>query len=173
MARATAGLLAAVSPNCASIDRHRAVTSSVSGSRPPPWPRPGPPRDRVAAHVEDLLRPQPVEAALDLCHGTVAADFQQRVANQAGVPDRRDAGLAIGLVLVHGEKLFDRCAGDGALRIALRIAERVEHHDAVGHGGEKLAEAVLRVEPPAHPGDRAVRAPPPRPLWQAPDTPPP
>ena len=126
--------------------------------RPAAGPQIGPPRDPVAAHVEDLLRGEPVEAALGLGRRALAADFQQRVANQAGVPDRRDAGLAIGLVLVHGQKLLDGFARDGALRMVFRIAEHVEHHHAVGHGGENRAQAVLAVEPLGHPGDGAIES---------------
>ena len=54
------------------------------------------------------------------------------------------------------QKLLDGGASDGALRMIFRIAEHVEHHHAVGHGGENRTEAVFAVEPLAHPGHRAV-----------------
>ena len=40
-----------------------------------------------------------------LCLGV--AGFQESVAGKAGVPDRRNAGLAIGLVRLHHQKIFD------------------------------------------------------------------
>ena len=40
--------------------------------------------------------------------------------------------------------------------MAFGIAEHIEHHHAVGHGGENRAEAVLAVEPLGHPGDGAI-----------------
>ena len=86
----------------------------------------------------------------------LAADFQQGMADEPGVPNRRDAGLAIGLVLADGQQLLDRFAGDGALRIGLRIAEHREHHHAVRHCREDRAEPVFTVETLAHPGDGAI-----------------
>ena len=39
-----------------------------------------------------------------------------------------------------------------------RIAQRIEHHHAVGHGRKNRAEPVLAVEPLGHPGHRARRS---------------
>ncbi len=123
---------------------------------PAAGPKIGTPRDPVAAHVENLLRHQPIEAALDLRNRALAAGFEQRVARQAGVPNRRDARLAVCLVLVNGEKLFHRPARDGALRMAFRITQHVEHHHAVRHRRKNRAEPVFAVEPLADPGDGTV-----------------
>ena len=57
---------------------------------------------------------------------------------------------------MHDQQLLDRLSRDGALRMICRIAERVEHHHAVGHRRIDRAEAVLAVEPLADQGDRAV-----------------
>ena len=111
-----------------------------------------PPRDPIALDVEHLIGPQPFEPLHDPPHRLLVAGLQQRVAGEPGVPDRRHAGLAIGLVRMHGQELLDRPAGDRARRIVRRIAERVEHHHAVGHRREDRAETVLAVEPLAHPG---------------------
>ena len=89
--------------------------------------------------------------------GAFAADFQQRVAGKPGVPDRRHAGLAIGLVVMHDQQLFDRSARDGALRMILRDSPSASiHHHAVGHRRKNRAEPVLAVEPLADPGHRAI-----------------
>ncbi len=124
--------------------------------RPSARPHVGPPRHPVALDLEDLLRHQPIETLAGLRDRALAADLEQRVTGEPGVPHRRDAGLAVGLVLVHHQELLDRFAGDRAQRMVFRIAEHVEHHHAVGHGREDRAEPVLAVEPLRHPGHRAI-----------------
>ena len=116
----------------------------------------GPPCDPVAADIEHLLRHQPIEATLDLRDRVLAADLQQSVAGEPGIPDRRDAGLAIRLVLVHGQKLLDRLARDGAMRMIFRIAERVKHHHAIRHRRKNRAEPILAIEVFDRPGDGTV-----------------
>ena len=115
-----------------------------------------PPRDPVAAHVENLHRHQPVEALLGLRGRALAAGFEQRMAGKASVPDRRDARLAIGFLLVHDQELLHRLAGDGALRMIFRIPQHVVHHHAVRHRRKDRAQAVLAVEALADPGDGAI-----------------
>ena len=116
----------------------------------------GPPRDPVAADIEHLLGHKPIEAAFDLRDRVLAADFQQSMTGEPGIPDRRDARLAIGLVLMHHQKLLDRLAGDGAVRMIFRIAEHGEHHHAIRHRRENRAEPILAVEVLDRPGDGAV-----------------
>ncbi len=77
----------------------------------------------------------------------VAAGFDHRVAGQRGVPHRRDAGLAIGLVLANHQKLLKRPPRDRARRIVRRLAERLIHHDGVGHRRINRAQAVFAVQP--------------------------
>ncbi len=112
----------------------------------------GAPRDPVTLHIEDLLGRQPVEALAGRVDSALAADLQQGVAGEPGVPDRRDAGLAVGVMLVHREELLHRLARDRPLRLVLRVAEHVEHHHAVGHGREDRAQTVLAVEAFGDPG---------------------
>ena len=57
---------------------------------------------------------------------------------------------------MHGQKLLDRFARDGALRMAFGIAQHVEHHHAVRHRRKNRAEPVLAVELLADPRDRAI-----------------
>ena len=57
---------------------------------------------------------------------------------------------------MHDEQLLHRLARDGALRMAFRIAEHVEHHHAVGHRRKDRAEAVLAVEALADPRGGAI-----------------
>src|SRR5258708_6565974 len=57
---------------------------------------------------------------------------------------------------MYREQLFDRLARDRALRMMLRITERVEHHDAVRHGWKNRAQAMLAIETLGDPGHRAL-----------------
>ena len=60
----------------------------------------------VALDRQLLQREQPIEPAL--CGRDIAATgFEQRVGSQRGVPDRRNAGLAIGFVVLDDEQLVD------------------------------------------------------------------
>ena len=86
----------------------------------------------------------------------IAAGFQHRVRGQRGVPDRRDAGLAIGLVVLDHQQLVDRPPRDGAVGMVVRIAERVVHHHAVGHRRIDRAEPVFAVQPLLDEVDRGL-----------------
>ena len=68
----------------------------------------GPARRPIAQLLEHLQRPQPVERLPIGFRDLLAADLQQRVQRQRRVPHRREAGLAIGLVLLDDEQLLDR-----------------------------------------------------------------
>src|SRR5258708_13186868 len=57
---------------------------------------------------------------------------------------------------MYREQLFDRLARDRALRMMLRITERVEHHDAVRHGWKNRAQPMLAIETLGDPGHRAL-----------------
>ena len=118
----------------------------------------GPLHRPVALDVQHLLRQQPVEALLGLPSSRFAAGLEQRVAGQRGVPHRRDAGLAIGLVLADHQQLVDAPAGDRARRIVRRLAQRLVHHHGVGHRRIDRAEAVFAVQPLLDEGDRARRS---------------
>ena len=72
------------------------------------------------------------------------------MSGKRGVPDRREAGLAIGLVLADDEQLLDRPARRDETRIVRRIAERVIHQHRVRHGGIDRAKAVLAIEALGH-----------------------
>src|SRR5262249_53931251 len=116
----------------------------------------GPARGPITFHVEDLPWRQPVEAFVDLRNGAIAACLEQAMTGERGVPDRRNARLAIDLVLVHREKLVDGSTRGRALGMMLRITERVEHHHAVRHRRKNRAQTVFAVETLRHPSDRAV-----------------
>ncbi len=70
---------------------------------------------------------------------------------ERGVPHRRDAGLAIGLVVLDHQQQVDRLARDGAGGMVLGIAEDIVHHHRIGHGRIDRAQAVLAVEALGHP----------------------
>src|SRR5207244_13567558 len=106
----------------------------------------GPARGPVAFDVQDLLRQQPFETFAGLVGGAIAADFEQGVTGERGIPNRRDARLAIALVLVHDQELLDRLACDRPLGMVFPIAKRVKHHHAVRHRRENGAETILIVE---------------------------
>ena len=57
----------------------------------------------VSGNIENLARQQPVETAQSTGTGFVVTDFEQRVASEAGVPYRRNAGLAVGLIAANYE----------------------------------------------------------------------
>ena len=69
---------------------------------------------------------------------------------ERGVPDRRQAGLAIGLVLADDQKPLDRLTRRDEIRVVGRVAERVEHQHRVRHGGIDRAEAILAIEALGH-----------------------
>ena len=116
----------------------------------------GPPRDPIAFDIEDLLRRQPLQTFAHLRYGLIAAALEQAVTGERRIPNRRNARLAIGLVLVHDEKLLDGFARDRALGMMLRIAKSVEHHHAVGYRRENRAQTILAVETLRYPRGRAV-----------------
>ena len=98
----------------------------------------------VALDVEDLERLEPVERRPHRLGAGVAAGFEQRVGGERGVPDRRQAGLAIGLVLADDEEPLDRLTRRDEMGMIGRVAERVEHQHRVRHRRIDRAEAVLR-----------------------------
>ena len=67
----------------------------------------GPPLRPVAFHIQDLALNEPVEAARrgGICFG--ATCLQKRVTNETRVPDRRDAGLAIGPAGLQDQQLLE------------------------------------------------------------------
>ena len=117
-------------------------------------PAPGPnirTSDRpVALDVEDLERRQPVERRPHRLAASLATRFQQRMGGERGIPDRRQAGLAIGLVLADNEQLLDRPARRPQMRVVRRITERVIHQDGVRHGGIDRAKAFFAVQALGH-----------------------
>ena len=59
-------------------------------------------------------------------------------------------------MLADHQELLHRQPRDRAVRMILRIAERIEHHHVVGHRGEDRADAVLAIEMLDRKFDRAV-----------------
>ena len=82
------------------------------------------------------------------------AAFQQGVRRQGRVPDRREARLAVGFIVLDHQQLLDRTARGGAIGVLLVTAKRVVHHHRVRHGREDRAQAVLAVQALVHEGDR-------------------
>ncbi len=111
----------------------------------------------VALDVQHLLRQQPVQPLFRRRQRLLAAGFDQGMTGQRGVPHRRNAGLAIGLVLADHQKLVDAPSRDGARRIIRRLAEHLVHHHGVGHRRIDRAEAVFAVQPLLDERDRADR----------------
>ncbi len=66
--------------------------------------------------------------------------------HEAGVPDRGDAGLAIGPAGLQHQQLLERPLGDDEMRVVLGVAQALEHHHGVRDGGIDGAEAVLAVQ---------------------------
>ncbi len=82
----------------------------------------------VTLENELLLRKQPVEALAGVVQRLRPAGLEQRVTGQRGIPDRRYAGLAVGLILSDHQKpvefraLSPRAAGAPAETPALRTS---------------------------------------------------
>src|SRR5262249_21369228 len=126
----------------------------------------GPARGPIAFDVEHLPRRQPVETFVDLRNGTVPPCLEQAMTGERGIPNRRNARLAIGLVLVHREELLDGSTRGRAFGMMLRITERVEHHHAVRHRRKNRAQTIFAVETLRHPSDRAVARALPQATWE-------
>ena len=130
--------------------------------RPPAGRHVRPAHRPVALHVEDLPCRQPVAGCLDrrapagVVQVAAVACFGHRHAGQAGVPDRRDAGLHVGALAVVDDQLADRQPGQRRVRVGRLVAEGGEHHHAVGHGGVDGAQPVLAVQPLGDEGHRLL-----------------
>ncbi|TPV99644.1 MAG: hypothetical protein USCAAHI_00918 [Beijerinckiaceae bacterium] len=74
------------------------------------------------------------------------ASFHQRVRGERRVPHRRDAGLAVSLVLVDNEQLVDRTHHLDHLGVLPSVAQRIEHHRRIRHCGVDRAEPILAVQ---------------------------
>ncbi len=103
----------------------------------------------VAHHVGDLPCRQP---CIGGHHGMVRrrAALGHSVPSQCRIPDRRQAGLAIGAVALDHQQLAHRRPGGRGVRMLRRIAEAVEHHHGIGHGRINAAQPVLAVQPLGH-----------------------
>ena len=112
--------------------------------------------DPIAFYVEDLQWQKPIETLIGFLDRAFVANFEQGMGGKSGVPHRRQAGLAIGFVLLDHQELFDRGARNRRVRMILRISKHVVHHDAVGHGRENRAQSILAVQPLGHELDRLV-----------------
>ena len=102
--------------------------------------------DPVAGQVEHLQGLQPVQSGSGAFDRWLGANLEQRLAHERGVPHRRHAGLAIGFVRLHDQQLLQRGARRHVVGMIVFVAERVVHHDRVGHGGKNRAEPILAVE---------------------------
>ena len=67
----------------------------------------GPLLDPIALHIQNLFRREPIETLARLRGGALAADLEQGVTGETGIPDRRHAGLAKGLLRFHDQELVD------------------------------------------------------------------
>ena len=110
----------------------------------------------VAFHLELLQRLQPAQSAQRGGRCFALLDLQHRLGGKRGVPDRRDAGLAVGFVITDHQQLLDRPAGRRVVGMIRRIAQRVVHHHGIRHRGIDRAKAVLAVQPLRDEGDTAL-----------------
>ena len=102
----------------------------------------GPSHAPVARDVVDLPLDKPGAGAIGL-----DARLGQRVSGQAGVPDRRQAGLAPGAIGLDDQQLAHRAPGGRGGWVIGGIAEGVKHHYAVGDCRVDAAKAVIAVQP--------------------------
>ena len=103
---------------------------------------PGP----VAFEVGDLTLGQPV--ARGGAGGRARSlGFHDGMAGERGVPDRGQARLAVGPVVADHQQLADGAPGGRRVRVVRWVAERVEHHHAVGHRRVDGAEPIVAIQP--------------------------
>ena len=69
------------------------------------------------------------------------------MAGQTGVPNRRQAGLAIRPVFLDHQQLAHTLPGDRRVRMIRRIPECVEHHHAVRHRRVNRPQPIVAVQP--------------------------
>ena len=72
----------------------------------------------VAFHIKNLSWLQPLKALERAFALSLTPNFQQAVGGEPRVPHRRDARLAVNLVLRFKQQLLNGIAGDGAVGIA-------------------------------------------------------
>src|SRR5262249_7972232 len=102
---------------------------------------------------EPLLADKPVEALPRRALRLRRAGFEQGMRDKRRVPDRREAGLAVGaLWILEHEKLLHRLARGDDVGMIRRVAEAVIHHDGIGHGGGGGAAAVRAAQSLPGPG---------------------
>ena len=116
--------------------------------RPSARPQTGTADSPIAGEGGDLFFQQPLAGGLDVPSG-----LDHRMTGEAGVPDGRQAGLAVRAVLCLHQQFPHRPPGDGRVRVVWWITERVEHHHAVGDGGIDAAQSVVAVEAFGDEGD--------------------
>ena len=106
-----------------------------------------PHRGPVARDIENLEVGKPGQGVIRGETVLLTAAFHETVRGEPGVPDRRDAGLAV-LAAVRGlgQQEVERAAGGAARRMIGPVAQGIEGHDHVGHRREDRAQAVLAVE---------------------------
>jgi hypothetical protein len=110
-------------------------------AQPPGLPGP------VAHGLGDLALQQPVGGLVQHRAVRVLAGLEQGMGRQTGIPDRRQAGLAIGDVRAAVvEQLVDRLARGDELRVVARPAQGLEGHHHIGHGREDATQSVLSVQ---------------------------
>ena len=128
--------------------------------RPTPGPDIRTPNSPVSFDVKDLERRQPIKRCAHRLAESLPTRLQQRVGGERGIPDRRQARLAIGLILADDEQLLNRLARCPQMRMVRRVIERVIHQHGVRHGGVDRAQPLLAIEALGHESlGRVDRAP--------------
>ena len=130
--------------------------------RPDIWTLGGP----IPFHIKHLSWLQPFEPLDDAFTFSLASGFEKAVGGEPRIPDRRHARLAVNLIVGFEEELIDGIAGDRAVGVALGDSQRVEHHDAIGHGRENRAKTVFPVQPLFHEGDGLLNGDAARARWK-------
>ena len=100
----------------------------------------------VARFIEQLLGLQPIERAHRCGARGLVTGFLHGEGGERGIPNRRDAGLAISAGGTHHQKLLYGAFCRDAPRIIRRITQ--DHHgfQGIDHRRENGAEAVLAIE---------------------------
>ena len=88
----------------------------------------------------------PIQGVLSSCILIETAAFLKRKTRQARIPDRGDARLAIGFVVLDDQKSLDGFAGDFAVGVIFCIPKVIQRLIGVDHGREDGPEAIDAIQ---------------------------
>ena len=123
---------------------------------PPSGTQARPARGPIALDLENLTIEQPFDAPADGFAVFQLTGLHQRQHRKAGVPDRRNAGLAIAFVGSEHQELPDGLHGRLPPRVVFGITEGGLRHQRVRHRRKDAAETAFAIGPLVDEGNGGV-----------------